>query len=132
MARAQLDVIRLGPTTLTGSGGAQTVGQVACSTLTAGMANGTQMYVRVLVTLFDNVSGTAYAAMFWLTAPILLTAGPTYTIGTASLTSLNAVGAGPTYSVATLDISGGNLRVRITPGSDNVDSMAVVETFVTQ
>lgn len=129
MARTVLDCFRVGPTTLTGGGAAQTVGSVAMSLLTAGMSNGTQLYIDVTVALFDNIPGTAYAQLITLTACCLLTAGPTYTLGTVSTTVINSSGAGPCYNVATLDISGGNLRVRITPPGDNIDAYAIVSTL---
>jgi hypothetical protein len=129
MARVILDQARLGVTTLTGGGGAQTLGQIAMATLAAGMSNGTQLYIDVTVALFDNVAGGAYAQLITLTVACALTAGPTYTLGTVSSSVINSTGSGPTYSVATLDISGGNLRVRITPAGNNVDGYAVVSTL---
>src|SRR4051812_194578 len=101
MAQMRLDQFRLGPTTLTGGGAAQTLGSVAMATLAAGMANGTQFYIDVTVALFDNVAGTAYGGLITLTAVCLLTAGPTYTLGTVSTSVINSSGAGPAYTVAT-------------------------------
>jgi hypothetical protein len=134
MAVTRLDAIRLGPTTITGGGAAQTLGQVACSTLVGTMANNTQLYVDVVVALFDNAAagaggGTVYASLLTLTAPLMLTAGPTYTLGTVSTSTLSQVGGGPTHAAATLDISGGNLRVRITPNGDDLSGYAVVSTL---
>lgn len=135
MARTVLDYLRLGPTTLTGSGGVQTAGSVALATLVAGMSNNTQMFVDVAVAEFDNTSGGGgggfvYASLYTLTAAILLTAGPTYTLGTPSTSVINEVGGGPTHASATLDISGGSLRLRINPnGSNDIDVYALVSTL---
>lgn len=132
MARMRREKFRLGPTNLTGSGGAQTVGSVALATLVSGMVNGEQMYVRALVSLFDNVgaagSAAAYAQLIEVFVPIYLTAGPTYTLGTPSNVSKNAVGAGPLQTAITFDQSGGTLRLRVTPAGDNLVAYAAVGT----
>lgn len=129
MAQMRLDAIRLGLTSITGGGGIQTLGSVACSTLVGAMANGTQMMVDVLVVLFANAATPVYASMTRLTAGIALTAGPTYTLGTVTNAAVYGVGSGPTFSALTLDISGGNLRVRVTPGNETLDGYAVVSTY---
>jgi hypothetical protein len=132
MARMRRDKFRLGPTNLTGGGGAQTVGTVPLATLVSGMVNGEQMYVRALVSLFDNVgaaaSGAAYAQLLEVFVPIYLTAGPTYTIGTPSNASKNLVGTGPLQTVITFDTNSGNLRLRVTPAGDNIVAYAAIGT----
>lgn len=131
MARCVLHQERLGPTVITGGGAAQTLGSIACSLLTSGMSNNTQLHVEAHVSLFDNSAaggggGTVYASRFILSAPMLLTAGPTYTLGTVATLTYYTVGGGGTHTAATMDISAGNLRVRITPNGDDLSAFAVV------
>jgi hypothetical protein len=119
----RLENFRLGPITLTGGGGAQTVGTVACSTLVGSMSNNTQLMIDVTLLIFDDGAGASYATMKTLTTSLRLTSGPTYTLGTVVASTIYNDGAVP---AATLDISSGNLRVRVTPDGDNIKCIALV------
>lgn len=134
MARFRYESYRLGETTIALAGGAQTIGSVPCSTLVSGMSNGTQLIVDCVVMLMDDTQAaslvTPYTALVTLTAGLLLTSGPTYTLSsvTKNTVGMNGGGAGGAetywYSVLTMDINSGNLRVRITPGSGVSDITA--------
>ena len=123
-------------TALTGGGGAQTALSVAAATALPNVATTKTAYITATVTLFDNNQGYAYATMFTIVAPIYNNAG-TYSVGSnITVTSVNVNGASGTslnasdlYTAATIDISSGNIRVRITPAGDNVDAYVLLNTM---
>jgi hypothetical protein len=116
-------------TALTGGGGAQTALSVAAATAAKNVASGAQCYLSATVSLFDNTEGYASAIMLSIVAVMYNSSG-TYSIGNVTVTPLNSAGIGPgLYSAATIDISSGNVRIRVTPGSINVDAYVLLNTM---
>ncbi len=133
MARARLESYRLGKTAVTSAGGTQTIGSVSLATLTSGMTTNHLLYVDTVIALFcEDDQADVYAILVTLTTPIRYSStGPTYFIGQTSYSVIN-IGSGDEvdyFTGITLDQSGGNLRVRITPGVHNLQAYAVLNTF---
>jgi hypothetical protein len=114
---------------LTGGGGAQTALTIAASTIAKNVPSNKQCYLSATVSLFDDGEGYASCVMLSIVAAIYFD-GATYTIGnTVTVTQLNASGNQTLYTAATIDISSGNVRVRITPSSINLTAFTLINTM---
>jgi len=119
MALVSVDAIRLGPTKI-GTTIAD-VGQIALTTITAGLSNGHAAFVDFIVfAVADDTLNKTYSWMQTITIGVTLESGPTYVLGDTSEALINSsdyfgIGAEPARLITpTIDQSSGNLRLRAT------------------